>query len=135
MDKKLSSVLVTGGAGYVGSALVPMLLDAGHEVTVHDLFIYGEKIFSHLSSHPKLHQIKGDIRDQESIREAVKNCDTIIHLACISNDPSYDLNPNLGRSINYDSFKPLIKEAKRAGCDVSYMRHPRLFMALRVRMR
>ncbi|MBA57733.1 MAG: UDP-glucose 4-epimerase [Gammaproteobacteria bacterium] len=115
MKQRLSNVLVSGGAGYVGSALVPMLLDAGHRVTVLDLFIYGEQVFSDLSGHPKLRQIKGDIRDQKLVQAAVEKCDTIIHLACISNDPSYDLNPSLGRSINFESFKPFVEEAKRAG--------------------
>jgi len=79
------------------------LLEKGYEVTVYDLYLYGE-IFSHLQHHPQLTQIKGDIRDQKKIIEASRNTDAIIHLACISNDPSYELNPDLGKSINYDAF-------------------------------
>lgn len=112
MTKKTWNVLVTGGAGYVGSALVPALLAAGHKVTVLDLYIYGDDV---LDPHPNLCEVRGDIRDRDIVRDAVQGCDAVIHLACISNDPSYDLNPNLGKSINYDAFLPLVQEAKSAG--------------------
>lgn len=105
------SVLVTGGAGYVGSALVPALLAAGHKVTVLDLYLYGPV----LAPHPHLREIKGDLRDAQAVADAVRGCDAVIHLACISNDPSFDLDPELGRSINYDAFRPLVQAAKRAG--------------------
>jgi nucleoside-diphosphate-sugar epimerase/phosphoheptose isomerase len=107
-------VLVTGGAGYVGSNLVPKLLRAGYEVTVLDLYIYGE-VFAHLSGDPKLTQITGDLRNPADVRKALRGCDAVIHLACISNDPSFDLNPELGRSINFDCFRPLVRAAKEAG--------------------
>jgi nucleoside-diphosphate-sugar epimerase len=113
MERKWS-VLVTGGAGYVGSLLVPKLLDAGHKVTVLDLYIYGD-VFADLAGNPNLRQVKGDIRDAKAVAEAVAGCDAVIHLACISNDPSYDLDPDLGRSINHDAFRPLVKAAKAAG--------------------
>ena len=108
-------VLVTGGAGYVGSRLVPKLLDAGHHVTVLDLYIYGEQVFNGAGGDPKLRQVKGDIRDAAAVRKALEGCDAVIHLACISNDPSFELNPDLGRSINYDCFRPLVRAAKDAG--------------------
>lgn len=114
-DKKWN-VMVTGGAGYVGSVLVPRLLDAGHKVTVLDLYLYGE-VFESLRGNPALREVKGDIRDLASVEDAVRGCDAVIHLACISNDPSYDLDPNLGRSINHDAFRPLVKAAKRAGVE------------------
>ncbi|MDR3516836.1 MAG: NAD-dependent epimerase/dehydratase family protein [Azospirillaceae bacterium] len=112
-----SHVLVTGGAGYVGSALVPKLLAEGHKVTVLDLYLYGDgvRIFPLCNDHPDLRQIKGDLRDRATVRAALEGVDTVIHLACISNDPSYDLDPELGRSINYDAFRPLIRDAKAAG--------------------
>ena len=109
------SVLVTGGAGYVGSCLVPKLLEAGHKVTVLDLFIYGQGVFNGSTGHPNLRCVKGDIRDIDVVREALTGCDAVIHLACISNDPSFELDPDLGRSINYDSFRPLVRAAKDAG--------------------
>ena len=108
-------VLVTGGAGYVGSALVPKLIDAGYKVNVLDLYIYGDHIFGDYSSSPDLTQIKGDLRDPTMVNQAVAGCDAVIHLACISNDPSYDLNPELGKSINYDAFQPLVRASKQVG--------------------
>lgn len=109
------SILITGGAGYVGSRLVPRLLEAGHEVTILDLYLYGHDVFPEVQNHPKLIQITGDMRNPAVVKKAVAGCDTVLHLACISNDPSYELNPDLGKSINYDAFRPLIKEAKAAG--------------------
>ncbi len=108
-------VMITGGAGYVGSALVPKLLDAGHTVSVLDLYLYGDGIFSDIKDNPGLRETKGDIRDPAAVARALKGCDAVIHLACISNDPSYDLNPELGKSINYDAFRPLVRAAKKAG--------------------
>jgi len=100
------SVFITGGAGYVGAVLVPYLLEKGYEVTVLDLMIYGEEV---LPKHPSLKIIKGDIRDQEILRSTIPGHHALIHLACISNDPSFELNPGLGKSINLDAFQPLVK--------------------------
>jgi nucleoside-diphosphate-sugar epimerase len=113
--KQFKRVLVTGGAGYVGSILVPKLLKAGYEVTVLDLYIYGEGIFADLRANPGLAEVKGDIRDLTAVARAVSGCEAAIHLACISNDPSFDLDPTLGRSINYDCFRPLVTACKDAG--------------------
>ena len=104
----MSTVLVTGGAGYVGSVLVPKLLQAGYYVKVLDLFIYGEHVLSSIKGHPRLEEIRGDLRDQSLLKKSLKGCKSVIHLACISNDPSFELNPDLGKSINYDSFSPLV---------------------------
>lgn len=109
------NVLVTGGAGYVGSALVPRLLEDGHRVTVLDLYIYGHEALSEVRGHPNLIELKGDMRDPAMVSYALKGADAVIHLACISNDPSFELNPELGRSINYDCFRPLVRSAKAAG--------------------
>lgn len=108
-------VLVTGGAGYVGSALVPKLIEAGHQVTVLDLYLFGDHIFESLGANGCLREVKGDLRDPAMVESALTGCDAVIHLACISNDPSFELNPALGKSINYDSFRPLVRAAKRAG--------------------
>jgi nucleoside-diphosphate-sugar epimerase len=116
-QKKLWNVLVTGGAGYVGSVLIPKLLAEGHNVAVLDLYIYGENLFDEFKTHPRLRQIKGDLRDPDIVRDALWGCDAVIHLACISNDPSFELNPALGKSINYDSFRPLVRAAKAAGIE------------------
>ncbi len=111
MPKQFQHVLVTGGAGYVGSNLVPKLLAAGHRVTVLDLCIYGDV----LPPHPDLRIVNGDLRSPVDVAAALAGCDAVIHLACISNDPSFDLDPTLGRSINYDCFRPLVRAAKDAG--------------------
>lgn len=111
---RFGRVLVTGGAGYVGSALVPQLLAAGYAVNVLDLYLYGTELFcAHRG--PRLREVLGDIRDPEVVAKAMEGVDAVIHLACISNDPSYDLDPALGRSINYDAFRPLVRAAKAAG--------------------
>jgi nucleoside-diphosphate-sugar epimerase len=114
MGKRFKRVLVTGGAGYVGSNLVPKLLDAGYEVAVFDLYIYGD-VFTDLRDNSRLTQLKGDLRNAGDVSKALIGCDAVIHLACISNDPSFDLNPDLGRSINYSCFRPLVKTSKDAG--------------------
>ena len=110
MEKQ--SVFITGGAGYVGAMLVPRLLQEGHRVTVLDLMIYGEDV---LPKNPALTVIKGDIRYQELMKSSIQGHDVVIHLACISNDPSFELNPELGRSINLDPFRPMVEISKNAG--------------------
>ena len=102
----MKKIFITGGAGYVGSKLVPKLLELGYEVTVLDLMIYGENA---LDNHKKLKKIKGDIRNQDLLKKAIPGHAAVLHLACISNDPSFELNPSLGKSINYDAFEPLVK--------------------------
>jgi nucleoside-diphosphate-sugar epimerase len=111
-EKRFQKVYITGGAGYVGAVLVPKLLEKGYEVSVIDLMIYGEQV---LPDHPKLTKIKGDIRDKELLFKTIPGHDVVIHLACISNDPSFDLNPELGKSINLDAFEPMVKIAKENG--------------------
>ena len=113
-NPELNRVLVTGGAGYVGAVLVPKLLEAGYKVTVLDLYLYGEDVLKDCRGNPGLREVKGDIRDSTAVELALEGCDSVIHLACISNDPSFELNPDLGRSINLDAFVPLVRAAKRA---------------------
>lgn len=113
----MKSVLVTGGAGYVGSELVPKLLKQGYRVTVIDLMIYGEDVFDfyEIENPENLKVVKGDIRDTQLLEKEMNGIDCVIHLACISNDPSFELNPELGKSINLDSFRPLVEISKEKG--------------------
>tara|TARA_B110000027_G_scaffold118228_1_gene130075 strand:- start:191 stop:1177 length:987 start_codon:yes stop_codon:yes gene_type:complete len=100
------NILITGGAGYVGSKLVPKLLELNHKVTVFDLMMYGEGV---LEENSRLKKIKGDIRNKSLLEKIIPGHNVVIHLACISNDPSFELNPRLGKSINLDAFEPLVK--------------------------
>lgn len=113
--KPIRQVLVTGGAGYVGAALVPQLLDKGYEVKVLDLFMFGEHALASVKERPSLELIKGDIRDRALLESIMPGCDAVIHLACISNDPSFELDSELGKSINYDAFAPMVDIAKDSG--------------------
>ena len=103
------TILVTGGGGYVGSALVPDLLKRDYRVKVVDVFWYGKNVFDDCNNHPQLERIELDIRDSAKLKQALTGVDAVIHLACISNDPSFELNPNLGKSINYDAFAGLLQ--------------------------
>jgi nucleoside-diphosphate-sugar epimerase len=108
----MTNVLVTGGAGYVGSVLVPQLLAKGYPVTVYDALFFGR---DGLPSHPNLTVIEGDIRDSAGLARAFRGIDVVLHLACISNDPSFELDENLSKTINYDCFEPMVVAAKAAG--------------------
>ena len=110
--KKTRKILVIGGAGYVGSQLVLELLKNSYKVTVYDLMIYGNVL---PNNNPNLTIIVGDVRDMEKLKKTIKNHDVVIHLACISNDPSFELNPKLGYEINFKCFEPLVLLAKNLG--------------------
>lgn len=107
-------VLVIGGGGYVGSELVTYLLNADYKVRVFDTFWYGRKYLDSLND-SNLEIISGDLRDQVAVNLSLQNVNDVIHLACISNDPSFDLNPDLGKSINLNSFEPVVLAAKKLG--------------------
>ena len=106
----MKKIFITGAGGYVGSKLVPTLLEKNYLVTAFDLFIYGKDV---LDNHKNLKIIEGDIRNENFLREFIPGHDAVIHLACISNDPSFELNPDLGKSINLDAFRPLVEISKK----------------------
>lgn len=100
-----NKILVIGGGGYVGTRLVEKLLEKKHQVIVYDLFLYG----NYLDNNKNLKVVFGDIRDLKKLSNVILDVKTIIHLACISNDPSFDLNPELGKSVNFTYFEDLVK--------------------------
>src|SRR3990172_4397161 len=110
----MKKVLVIGGAGYCGSVLVPQLLEEGWYVTIFDILVwYGS---DHLpKGNPKLRVIQGDIRGTARVAEACVGQDAVLHLACISNDASFELDERLSTSVNLESFEPLVIAAKKAG--------------------
>ena len=107
------NVLVTGGAGYCGSLLVPQLLAEGYNVTVYDLLYFGDSFLP--KDNPRLKVISGDIRDVAKLTSALQNQDVVLSLACISNDASFELDESLSTTINLDAFEPMVVAAKKAG--------------------
>ena len=107
------NVLVTGGAGYCGSLLVPQLLADGYNVTVYDLLYFGDSFLP--KDNPRLKVIQGDIRDVAKLTAALQNQDVVLGLACISNDASFELDERLSTTINLDAFEPMVVAAKKAG--------------------
>lgn len=107
----MKNVLITGGAGYVGHVLTPRLLARGCKVTVYDTLYFGCR----LPNDPNLTVIQGDVRDTAKLAKAFEGQDAVLHLACISNDASFELDENLSKTINFDSFEPMVVAAKKAG--------------------
>ena len=107
------NILVTGGAGYCGSLLVPQLLDEGYNVTVYDLMYFGDSFLP--KDNPRLKVISGDIRDTAKLAAALQGKEAVLSLACISNDASFELDERLSTTINLDAFEPMVIAAKKAG--------------------
>ena len=110
-------ILLTGGAGYIGSTLTPFLLAAGHQVRVLDYLVYGGQSLLGVWAHPGFEFIRGDIRDREILRTAVADRDAVVHLAAIVGDPACSREPDLARSTNLDASLALIAESQSAGVE------------------
>lgn len=106
-------VLITGGAGYIGSVLTRRLLAEGSRVRVLDALLFDDGLAA--LDDPRLESIRGDIRDAELYREAVAGVDVVVHLAAVANDPSFDLDPSLGRSVNFDCLEHVMRLSAEAG--------------------
>ena len=113
MTPKFNHVLVTGGAGYCGSVLVPQMLDMGYNVTVYDIQYYGSNFLP--LDNPNLTVIQGDIRDIGKLEPLMAGVDAVLHLACISNDASFELDEYLSTTVNMNAFEPIVIAAKKAG--------------------
>ncbi|HBQ38639.1 MAG TPA: hypothetical protein DD714_06610 [Candidatus Omnitrophica bacterium] len=106
-------ILVTGGAGYLGSVLVPTLLAGSHEVAVLDNFLYGQASLLDCCHHQGLTIIRGDARDRAVLEAAVKQADAIIPLACLTGAPACDRNPAEARRINLEAIRLLLELRSR----------------------
>ena len=107
------NLLITGGSGYVGSRLIYKLLEeTDHNIVNYDISLFGDE---HLPKNKKFFYHKEDITDAKKFEEVLikNNIDTVLHLACISNDPTYELNSELSKRINYDCFEDLVKISKK----------------------
>jgi nucleoside-diphosphate-sugar epimerase len=109
------NVIVTGGAGYVGSTLVPLLLGEGHRVRVLDTLLHGGEPLLGVWCHPGFEFIRGDICDRAMVRTAISGMDAVIHLAAVVGDPACARQPELARAVNLESSLGLIEESRRAG--------------------
>lgn len=107
------NILVVGGAGYVGSLLCPQLLEMGYKVSAYDICYFGTGFLP--LDNPRFKLIEGDVRDVAKVAEAMRGIDIVIHLACISNDASFELDEQLSTTINHHAFEPVVIAAKNAG--------------------
>ena len=105
------NLVVTGGAGYCGARLVPQLLELGYKVTVFDTLYFGDDFLP--KSNPNLSIVQGDIRNTKALMEVFEGKDSVINLACISNDASFELDEDLSTTINLDAFEPMVIAAKQ----------------------
>lgn len=108
-------ILITGGAGYIGSSLAPLLLGAGHKVRVLDRLAYGGESLLGVWANPDFEFMYGDVSDGEKRREAVADCDAVVHLAAIVGDPACAREPELARAVNLDASMALIEESRLSG--------------------
>jgi nucleoside-diphosphate-sugar epimerase len=109
------NVLITGGAGYIGSTLGPLLLSAGHQVRVLDDLAHGGESLLGIWCHAGFEFIRGDIRDPATLRNAVSGRDAVVHLAAVVGDPACSRQPERARTTNLDASLALIEESQRAG--------------------
>jgi len=103
------NILVTGGAGYLGSTMVPELLNAGHKITVLDNFMFGQNSLAHVCHHPNFNVARGDIRVDSTMRTLMKNADVIIPLAALVGAPLCNKDPVGATTTNHDAITLMLK--------------------------
>ena len=106
-------ILVTGGAGYLGSVLVPTLLQEGHEVTVLDSFLYHQASLLEVCHHPGLTILRGDVRDERLLSKALASADVILPLACLTGAPLCERDPVQARQVNLEAVLAILKGRRR----------------------
>jgi nucleoside-diphosphate-sugar epimerase len=109
------NILVTGGAGYVGSTLVPLLLGEGHRVRVLDTLLHGGESLLGVWSHPGFEFIRGDICDPAMVKKAVADMSAVVHLAAVVGDPACARQPEIARRVNLEASLRLIEESRSGG--------------------
>ena len=108
------NLLITGGSGYVGTRLIFRLLNKNIKIHNYDISLFGD---DHLPNKSNFFYHKKDLRDIESLKEILSKykIDVVLHLACISNDPTFELNSKISKEINFEAFEPLVKISKEKG--------------------
>src|SRR5271168_98906 len=109
------NILVTGGAGYIGSTLVPLLLAEGHRVRVLDTLLHGGESLLGVWCHPGFEFVRGDIRDRALVQTALSGMQAVVHLAAVVGDPACARQPDLARAVNLEASLALIEESRRSG--------------------
>ena len=112
---KIRSVQVIGGAGYIGSMLLPRLLEDGYHVRLLDLFVYGRKPIADYLDHPNLEVVEGDFRDVQTVVDVMRGMDAVVHLGAIVGDPACDLNEQVTVEINLVATRMIAEVAKGSG--------------------
>jgi nucleoside-diphosphate-sugar epimerase len=108
------NILVTGGGGYIGSTLVPILLEQGHRIRVLDALLYGGAPLLPVWSHPRFEFLRAEIADSGAVRSALNSIDAVVHLAAVVGDPACAKDPQRARAVNLEGSLALLEAARQA---------------------